>query len=195
MTYLGFISRILFAIVFLTASIAKSRDAAPFIKTIRRLGVTKGFAPVVAWLIITYEAALGILFIFGIFPTISTIAALMLLILFAVVSIRALVLRQQIRCNCFGEATSLLGKQTLLRAILLLIPVSIYYLSTFFAASVWWPSTLNTIIPLMSIAVAAILLTKWLLMARSLAALAFERRQEEEKIAHSRAQRLLQNVQ
>lgn len=195
MMYLGFISRILFAIVFLTASIAKSRDAAAFAKTIRHLGVTKGLAPVVAWLIIMYEAALGILLTFGIFPTISTIAALMLLILFAAVSMRALVLRQHIRCNCFGRATSLLGRQTLLRTTLLIIPVSIYYLSTFSTDSLWWPTRLDTIIPLMSIAVAAILLTRWQLIARPLAALAFERKQDEEKVAHSRAQRLLENAQ
>lgn len=195
MIYLGFVSRILFAIIFLTASITKSHDAAAFAKTIRQLGVTKGLAPIVAWLIITYEAVLGLLFTFGIFPTLSTIAALMLLILFAVVSIRALILRQRIKCNCFGRVTSLLGKQTLLRSVLLIIPVSIYYLSTFYTDSLWWPSTLDTIIPLVSISVAAILLTRWLLIARPLAAFAFERRQDEERVAHFRAQRLLENAQ
>jgi len=182
-------------VVFLTASITKCRDAAAFAKTIRRIGVTRGFAPTVAWLIIAYEAAVGILFASGIFSVISTIAALVLLILFAVVSIRALILRQKIRCNCFGESASFLGKETLLRAILLLVPVGFYYLSTFFTSSLWWPTTLSTIVPLVSIAVATILLTEWLLMARSLAVFAFERRQDEEKVAHSRAQRLLQNAQ
>jgi uncharacterized membrane protein YphA (DoxX/SURF4 family) len=132
MLYLGFISRILFAIVILTASLSKVRDAAAFAKTIRRLGITRSLAPAVAWLGILYEAALGILFTFGILSTISIVAALLLLILFAIVSIRSLILHEKIRCNCFGEASSFLGKQTLLRAILLFIPVSIYhYVCTF----------------------------------------------------------------
>jgi uncharacterized membrane protein YphA (DoxX/SURF4 family) len=195
MLYLGFISRILFAIVILTASLSKVRDAAAFAKTIRRLGITRSLAPAVAWLGILYEAALGILFTFGILSTISIVAALLLLILFAIVSIRSLILHEKIRCNCFGEASSFLGKQTLLRAILLFIPVSIYYLSTFFTNSAWWPTGLNTIIPLVSIAIAAILLTKWLLMARFLVSLVFERRQDEEKIAHTRAEKLPQNIE
>ncbi|HJT59130.1 MAG TPA: MauE/DoxX family redox-associated membrane protein [Ktedonobacteraceae bacterium] len=196
MTYVAFVSRILFASVFLVAAFGKARNPAAFARTIRLLGVWSGPSRVIAWLIIVYEAALGVLYVSGIFPLIATIAALLLLALFAGVSISAIVSRQKIPCNCFGEANSSLGNQTLVRSILLAVPVSVYYLGTLSEKSTWWPTTIDTTITLLSLVIAVILLARWLFVVENLVALMHDRRVNtiQNNSARRRAHGILQGV-
>lgn len=195
MVYLGFIARIFFASVFLAAALGKARNPADFENTIYHMGFRVRLAQVIAWLIIAYEVMLGVLFTLGIFPALATLAAFLLLALFISVSIRATWLHQKISCNCFGETETPLGNQTLIRAILLVLPVIVYYLSTRSTSTTWWPTTFDTFVSVFSLVIATILLTKWLFMFTILTTFIREREQAERELTHRRIQALEKRLQ
>lgn len=195
MVYLGFIARILFASVFLAAALGKAHNSAEFLNTIRSIGFRLRLAQVIAWLTIGYEAMLGVLFALGIFPILATLAASLLLALFASVSIRAAWSHQNIPCNCFGETETPLGNQTLIRAILLAFPVIVYYLSTRSTSTIWWPTTIDTFVSLISLVIATILLTRWLFMSTTLTAFIRERERDEHALTRRRIQELEKRLQ
>src|SRR5581483_11568977 len=137
--YLSFGARVFFALIFLVAALRKGSQPAAFIQTIRSLGFPRRLSPGVAWMVITYEAVLGLLFLAGFLPGIAVIAALVLLAAFAGVSLFTLRSAQLIPCACFGEADTPLGKHTLWRSLILAVPVVLYYLGTRETATAWWP--------------------------------------------------------
>lgn len=192
MVSLVFITRVLLAVVFLTAAVGKSRFPAAFQETIQRIGFRKSLAPLIGWLVIIWEAMLGVLFFLGILPLLAVIAAFSLLLLFMSVSILAIRQREQIPCNCFGRSVSPLGYQTILRALILVVPVLLYYLSTLSTPSDWWPTTFDTALILLSLTVALILLTRWVLAARSIMKLAHDLRRSSEEAALQRALQIMQ---
>jgi len=152
--------------------LVKIRNLAAFKKTIYRLGLPSGLVPAVAWLNILYETILGGLFFWGVFPLFASIAALLLLLVFIGVSIIVMVRHQKIACNCFGQSESPLGYETLIRAMVLIVPVIVYYLSSLTARSTWWPTTIDLALSLLSLVIGIILLTRWLLEGKSILTLA-----------------------
>jgi uncharacterized membrane protein YphA (DoxX/SURF4 family) len=195
MAFVGFVSRVIFGVVFFTAAVRKSSNSAAFAHTIYRIGLGEDLSTVAAWIIIVYEALLGVLFLLGLVPLIAIIMALCLLILFLGVSLRAMLLHQQVRCNCFGASRSLLGGFTLLQASLLLLPVGGYYLNTFFSAAIWWPSALEMVVSSLSLVLGGILVARWLLMARTIRDLALSRKQSDRDAADGRAQGFVSGTQ
>ncbi len=192
MVSLVFITRTLLATVFLTAAVGKFRFPAAFQETIQQVGFRRSLAPLIMWLVIIWEGMLGGLFILGIFPSLAAIASISLLLLFMSVSILAMRRREQIPCNCFGRSTSPLGYQTLLRALILVVPILLYYFSTLSTPSDWWPTTLDTALLLLSLTIGLILLTRWVLAARSIMKLARDLQKSSEEVAYQRA---LQSMQ
>ena len=187
MAYIGFVARLLLALVFGAAAVGKSRNPPAFKRTVRRIGIANDIVSVVAWLIITSEAIFGGLFFLGIFPFFAIIASLLLLLVFIVVSIIAMNRHQKIPCTCFGQSESPLGYQTIVRAMLLVIPIAAYYISTFTVHFTWWPLTFDTTISLLSLVIAIILLTNWLLTVRSIVTLIHSHKPND-------GERVLQNV-
>ncbi len=195
MIFIGFISRILFGIIFLIAAVRKAGNITVFAQTIYMIGFKEKLSRGISWLIVVYEAILGVLFLLGAFPFLAILLALMLLILFITVSIRAMLLHQKVRCNCFGRSESLLGAYTLRQATLLLLPVGSYYLSTFFGTSPWWPTSPEMIISSLSLVAGLLLLARWLLMAQAIVNLARSRQQSDKAMVDIRTQReLLRNA-
>jgi uncharacterized membrane protein YphA (DoxX/SURF4 family) len=126
MTYLTFISRALLALVFIASAAGKSRHPGVLQETIRKIGFPSRLAQVAGPLVIGYEAILAVLFALGIFPQLAAVGVVALLFVFVAVSLSASRSQQVIPCNCFGVSETPLGKQTLARAVLLLLPASIY---------------------------------------------------------------------
>lgn len=195
MIFVSFISRVLFASVFLVAAFGKLRAPTAFQVTIRRIGVNSRLAFAIAWVLITYEVVLGVMFFLGIFPVLSVVAAFMLLLTFIVVSVRAIRQETKIPCNCFGQSETSLGYQTFMQAIALTILVVIYFFSTLFADSTWWPTTIATAIPSLSLVIAILLLTRWFFAMKSVLTLASDLRKSNEDAALHRVQSTIQNVQ
>jgi uncharacterized membrane protein YphA (DoxX/SURF4 family) len=179
MTYLIFISRMLLALVFIASAAGKTRNPGALQDTIRKIGFPSRLAQIAGPLVIGYEAILAVLFALGIFPQIASVGAVVLLFVFIIISLSASRSQQMIPCNCFGVSVTPLGKQTLARAFLLLLPSAIYALSTWRSPAVWWPTTLEIALPLVSLIMGAILLARWLLAARTIATYVVERRQVE----------------
>ncbi|HZS75965.1 MAG TPA: MauE/DoxX family redox-associated membrane protein [Ktedonobacteraceae bacterium] len=179
--YVSFVARFIFAVVFLCASLNKMRNPAAFVQTIQQIGFGSQIAKGIAWLVIGYEALLAFLFFFGYYPTIATIAALVLLMSFAVISVRAIQSKQKITCNCFGESKSLLGKGTLTRAVLLGVPVICYYMSARLVGRVWWPANMSELIILCTLVLGIIALAQWVLFLSSFLSLIESRKQKERR--------------
>jgi uncharacterized membrane protein YphA (DoxX/SURF4 family) len=181
--YLSFGARVFFALIFLVAALRKGLQPAAFIQTIRSLGFPRRLSPGIAWMVIAYEAVLGLLFLAGFLPGIALIAALLLLAAFAGVSLFALRSAQLIPCACFGEADTPLGKHTLWRALLLAVPVVLYYLGTRETATAWWPAGLDTWVSLLTLVLASLLLVRWLLAVTNIRTLMQERKRGEQELA------------
>lgn len=195
MAFVGFVSRIIVGVVFLTAAVGKSGNSAAFAHTLYRLGLREHLATVAVWVIIAYEAILGVLCLLGLLPLMAIIMALCLLILFLAVSSRAMLLHQQVRCNCFGASRSLLGGYTLLQASLLLLPVAGYFLSTMWSVAVWWPNTLEMVISSLSLVFGAIVVARWLLMARTIRDLVLSRKQRDRDAAFGHVREFVTGTQ
>ncbi len=176
MIYVGFASRLLLAIIFWTAATGKIGERAAFARTLRQLGIPPRLVPTTTWLVVIYEAALGLLFALGAWPAIALTAAIALLVVFASVSIIAMKARATIPCHCFGKSSTPLGSTTLLRSGLLLLPIGLYYLSYRLGTAPWWPTSLSTAITTASLAIAALLFARWLLAARTIMELVAARR-------------------
>jgi len=176
MIYAGFVSRLLLAIVFWTAAIGKISEQGAFAGTLRQLGIPPRLSRQTTWLVVIYEAALGLLFALGAWPEIADGAAIALLVVFVGLSISAMMTHATIPCHCFGKSSTHLGSATLSRAALLVLPVGLYYLSYHLGAASWWPTSLSTAITTASLAIAALLFARWLLAARVVKDLVTERR-------------------
>ncbi len=182
MTSLGFACRAFLAVVLLIAAAGKAHRPDAISRTIRNIGIPRAFVQTVVWLLITWEATLGTLFALGRAPLATTVAAFLLLALFAGVSIYVAWLRRVIPCNCFGTSETPLGSHTLTQAVLLMLPVGGYYLAIRSTHSIWWPTTLDTVVPSLSLVIAAILFSRWLFAIRFIGALVLKRRQEEKTV-------------
>jgi len=179
MAYIEFGTRILLAAVFLAAAVSKARSPASLAETIRRIGVDSRLTMATAWGVIAYEAALGLLFALGVVPMITALAALALLVIFACVSLIAMKSRRTIPCNCFGASDTPLGAATLARSALLLLAIVLYYLGFRFVGLIWWPTSVDVAVSASSLAVAAALFGRWLLVIRDIAALVRDRHQRD----------------
>lgn len=179
--YISFVSRLIFALIFLIASLNKLRNPAAFVQTIQQLGCRLWLAKISAWLVIACEGFLALLFISGFYPALSIITAVTLLFVFAGAAIKAILAKQEIACNCFGESEARLGKGTLIRVFLLIIPVICYFVSSRLSGPIWWPTNLSTAIILGSLVIGIIALAQWLLFALPFFALVESRRQKERR--------------
>ncbi len=146
-------------------------------------------------MVIVYETILVVLFVSGILPLLAVLGAFCLLALFAGISIRAASLSQDIPCACFGETGTRLGKQTLLRSILLAIPVLVYYFTAHSMNASWWPTSLEALIGLLSLTLAALLLTRWLLIVKTLTTLIRQRQTSERDLADDQVEAILTRLQ
>ncbi len=185
MTYLSFVARGILAALFLAAAWSKGRHFRQFVRTTREIGIPAPLAPPAAWGLIAYEVALGVSLLVGQAPIATAGAALLLVALFAGVSLRGVWSRRAIPCNCFGGSGTQLGYETLARAALLIVPIAGYYLGSRAGVSGWWPTTLETVVPSMGLVAAAILLGRWLLATPTVEALVRDRRGWEEADAQS----------
>jgi uncharacterized membrane protein YphA (DoxX/SURF4 family) len=194
MMALSFGARVFFALIFLVAALRKAQQPAAFLQTIRSLGFPRRLSSGIAWLVIAYEAGLGVLFLAGIVPGPAAIAALVLLAAFTGVSVFAIRSSRAIPCACFGEADTPLGSQTLWRSVLLVVPVVLYYLGTRGMATAWWPTDLDTWTDLLSLVLAALLLSRWFLAARGIRVLMQERKRGEQELASHYEQVLIERL-
>jgi uncharacterized membrane protein YphA (DoxX/SURF4 family) len=181
MIYLTFISRALLALVFIASAAGKSRHPGVLQETIRKIGFPSRLARIAGPLVISYEAIEAALFALGIFPQLASVGVVALLLVFIAISFRAFRSQQVIPCNCFGASETPLGMQTLARAVLLLLPASIYAVSTWRSTSAWWPTTFEVALPLLGLVIGAMLLARWLLAVEAVATYVVERRQAEDQ--------------
>lgn len=163
MAYTEFIARAVLALVFLAAANNKAHHPGPFVKTIRRLGIPARVAPIVAWLVIAYEGILGFLLVLGIVPEATALGALVLLAIFAGVSINALQWKRAVLCNCFGASEILLGRATLARSLLLVVTAGLYYFAFHSVRLIWWPQSFDIAVICTSLVIGMILFARWLL--------------------------------
>lgn len=171
MTSLGFVCRALLALVLLSAAAGKAHRPDAIRRTMRSIGIPRAFVQTAAWLLIAWETTLGILFALGAAPVATTLGALLLMTLFASVSIHVARQQRLIPCNCFGTSETPLGSQTLTQVVLLMLPVGGYYLAFRSPHSIWWPTTSDTVVSSLSLVIAAILFSRWLFALSSLALL------------------------
>jgi hypothetical protein len=189
MIYIGFVSRMLLALIFLAAAGGKSTTPGSLSKTIRAIGIPSVLAPLATWLVLACEGILGVLFALGAFPVVTSIAAALLLLIFIGISIQVTLSHRTIPCNCFGKSDTSLGAGTLLRAFLLLLTVSTYALSIPASTSAWWPTTLESVVSLSTCVIGALLLGRWLLIAKGLTTLVIERHHWDQDVRQERLAR------
>src|SRR5579885_2730693 len=133
MTALSFVMlclRVLVAAVFIAYAASKLHNPSSFAAVIRshRL-IPDALSSFVAWTLIVVEMAVGLLFLFNVFPLLSGIAIGTLLVSFSVVLLRArFTARLNVRsCGCSGviDQKATIGKALLRNAVLLcmLVPI------------------------------------------------------------------------
>jgi len=179
MVYIGFVSRILLAIIFFIAAFGKTRHHAAFQLTLQHLSIGRSISPILTWIVIFYELVLAILFIMEMFVQVAMVMFSCFVLVGICISLYALILRQKIPCHCFGKSSSPLGLATITRLFLLVLPAGMYLLSTLSIRTVWWPSDVAMVVSLASLILAFILLAHWLFNISSIFILIRDRKNRE----------------
>jgi uncharacterized membrane protein YphA (DoxX/SURF4 family) len=171
LNYLGFACRWTLALVLITASLGKVRGFSAFLDTVREIGFDAGLARAGALLIIISEATFAILLATGLWPWVAIGGAGCLLGLFVATSIWKR--QSEIQCRCFGGPGSTIGVSTLSRSLMLVAILVGYLISWRSTSSIWWPSSLPTVIPMGGVVLGGVLAVAW---STYLADLLLERR-------------------
>lgn len=176
--------RVVLALIFGAAAVGKAirfayarRTVADVCEQVLGTTLSSRTARGLTVLLITYEFVLGLLFLTGIAALLAAVSALILTFAFGLVSLMAVRTALRIECNCFGAGETMLGWQTLGRATLL-GTCSVAYLAAgliephrTYSLDAWASAT--------GVALAAILLVRWMLALKALKDLVSQRRTAE----------------
>jgi hypothetical protein len=168
------------ATVLAVAASAKARDFGDFRRTVGRLIPADRVVTPISGLVIATEAALAALLVAGVEPSAVALAAAVLFLGFAGLSLWAVRSGLHLSCNCFGSSDRELGKDSL-ETSLLLVAATLAYLGLLQAGN---PSlTLGEAPVAALIGITAVLGARWLLAARDLAPIVRHRRLLERELA------------
>lgn len=181
-----FVSRLVLATVLLAAAFAKMRSLRRFSRSVRAVAELAGLniGRMAAWVaaatVVASEFAVALLLVSGRAPAVGTAGAFALAASFVGVSILAIAKGQRIRCNCFGRSAALLGTETLLRAVLLLVPVGVLAAAAAVGTEGQWPTSAATWVSSLALVLGALLLLLWASQAIVIARLVRSRRVQPE---------------
>ena len=192
----AFVARILTGVLFLVAAAAKTRSRDGFVRSVwavlELLGIRTGMAVrrPVAVLVIAYELVLAGLLLSGAASREAALAGLGLVGVFALVSALALLRGRKIECNCFGRSKTPLGRDTLVRAVMLGAALVAY--------AVWargtWPAGLSAWVSSLALVVGCGLAFVWAVRLPTLATLVRDRRLIESRSRRVERSRPLQRL-
>jgi len=187
----AFVARILTGALFLVAAVAKTRSRAGFVRSVwavlELLGIRAGMAVrrPVAVLVVAYELVLAGLLLSGAAPTAAAAAGLLLVAVFALVSVLALLRGRKIECNCFGRSDTPLGRDTLVRSALLAAALFVYAAG----GRGTWPAGLSAWVSSLALVVGCGLAFVWAVRLPTLATFVRERRLVEARSTRRRVER------
>lgn len=166
MADLGMICRLVLAVVFGTAAISKLGNFSSFVRTVLRIGMPARLAAAFACIVIVCEALVSLLCLSPVPRVAAGVAALALVSVFTLVSVRELTLQRSIPCNCFGQGTGTLGWHSLNRSLLLLVPAGVLAFSAVFhGQETTWSADVPTALMAVSASLGVILLGRWIVVA------------------------------
>jgi len=144
MMQVPFVLRLMLALIFLFSSLAKLRNPSAFVREVSDYQVLpQPLARLFGRLLPFVELITAVLLLSGFLLIVGTGMAAFLLTSFTVVMTVMTTRGRQPKCNCFGTAsTSHVGWQTILRNLLLLIPVVWLFVTlvTGHQGEVIWPT-------------------------------------------------------
>lgn len=100
------VARVVLAVVFATAGIAKALDRPTTVRTLRDFGVPAALSSVAAVLLVVAELATAVLLVTGPTAWIGGFVALALLVAFGLAAVANLARGRAPACNCFGQVHS-----------------------------------------------------------------------------------------
>jgi uncharacterized membrane protein YphA (DoxX/SURF4 family) len=182
MTTTALVSELVLAAVLLRAGSAKARSLRRFTRSVTAVARLAGVrlrprtASALAAVVVGLELATGAVLASGAAPAVGAAGALALTAAFAAVSALALVKGRRVECNCFGRSGATLGTDTLLRALLLLVPATLVAVAAAKGVTEPWPRDGREWVASLALALGALLLFAWASQALALARLVRDRR-------------------
>jgi uncharacterized membrane protein YphA (DoxX/SURF4 family) len=186
MTTAALVARLVLAAVLLAAGVGKARSLRRFSRSVRGvadmagLRVERPTAVVLAATVLTLELGVAVLLASGFAPAVAAGGGFALATSFAGVSILAIATGRRVQCNCFGRSAAILGPDTLLRAVLLLVPVGIVGAAAAGGTASRWPTSATEWVSSLGLALGALLLLVWASQALLIGRLVRDRRAQPE---------------
>jgi hypothetical protein len=180
-----FISRLVLAAVLFAAALTKMRSLRRFSRSVRAVADLAGIGigrvtALVPATVVGFEFAIAVLLVSGYALGAATAGAFALAASFVGISILAIAKRQRIRCNCFGRSAAILGPETLLRAMLLLVPIGVLAAAAAVGTTGRWPTSPTTWVSSLALSLGALLLLLWASQAIAIGRLVLDRRAQPE---------------
>jgi hypothetical protein len=110
----GWVAQTVPACLLLFAGLAKVRRPSTLAQVITRLGAPSGLAVQVAWFVVAAELVTGTALLVAAGAVWPRIAAAVLATGFAAAGLRAMTAKMHVRCACFGDGESMLGRRQVL---------------------------------------------------------------------------------
>ncbi len=167
-------ARLVLALVFATAALAKLRDLDAVAGTIRGLGFGRHTARALAPLLVASEALAAFFVLSGVSPLLAAALVGILLAAFTAAALTALAGGRTVQCSCFGADSGVLGMSTMVRCALLAVPAGVSALPV--TADGVSSDRLAATTLVGALALGSLLAGKWLLALPILARLMRERR-------------------
>jgi hypothetical protein len=166
----SFILRSVLTVIFLAAAFGKATQMRAFTGTLASLGMPRRLRwPLGAGAVLAEALAVALLWSPWLLGGLALLSVLNLA--FIAASLRALALKEDVSCSCFGRTTSPLGRTTIVRALLLqglVVACSVPARST---GDAWWPGSLADAVSAAAVTAGLLVLGRWLIAAPLLASL------------------------
>lgn len=121
--------QVLISVIFLMSSISKLKSLNSFKSTIQELGFSTKISGFGAVFVVVVELLISVFILFEVTRVIGSVLLTFSLLLFSWSAWKALKIKKEIQCNCFGNISNgSLGKKTFLR----IIPIGILNFILFF---------------------------------------------------------------